>query len=195
MSEQMSEPLGETEKQMNEPLDETGKQMSERLLFRALNWLENTVLAVMTLALVLLAGGEIVGRWFDFGGTQTGVLVRYLVFWIAMVGALAAVRDGKHIQLDLLRSVLDAKHLAQLQRVADAGAAILCGAFAHFAWQMLLLEKDSGTTWLFGIPTYVCQAILPTVFALMAIRFALRVVFGLPASAPLSDADHQGGNA
>jgi TRAP-type C4-dicarboxylate transport system permease small subunit len=66
--------------------------------------IEDLLLAVLVLILVVLAGGQIVLRdFFHTGISWADPLMRQLVLWTGMLGALAAVRDEKHIALDVLQ--------------------------------------------------------------------------------------------
>jgi len=70
---------------------------------RWLDRIENGLIAVLVLAMVLLAGAQILLRnLFDSGIEWADPLLRALVLWTAMLGALAAARDDKHIGLDLV---------------------------------------------------------------------------------------------
>ena len=78
----------------------------------ALAWIariEEWVLTVLVLVLVLLAGGQILLRNLFGGGISwADPFLRTLVVWTAVLGALAAVRDDKHIAVDVLQRFLPA---------------------------------------------------------------------------------------
>ena len=75
-------------------------------VLRWLDRIENTLIGVLVLAMVLLADAQIVLRnLFDSGIDWADPLLRAMVLWTAMLGALAAARDDKHIGLDLVKPV------------------------------------------------------------------------------------------
>ena len=104
------------------------------LVRRSLVWLrylENGLLTALVLLLVVLAGAQIILRdFFDTGISWADPLMRELVLWTGMLGALAAVRDDKHIALDVLQRFL-APPAQKVARAVTLGfAALLCAAMA-----------------------------------------------------------------
>jgi TRAP-type C4-dicarboxylate transport system permease small subunit len=77
---------------------------------RGLIWLhrfEDGLIAFLVLLLVVLAGAQIVLRnFFDSGLPWADPVLRALVLWTGLLGALAAVREDKHISLDVLSRLL-----------------------------------------------------------------------------------------
>jgi len=156
---------------------------------RGLVWLrhlENGLLTALVLLLVLLAGTQIILRdVFHTGLSFADPLMRDLVLWTGMLGALAAVRDDKHIALDVLQRFLGSG-AQKIARVLTLGfAATLCGMLAYFSFVMVQNDyqgaSQSGA--FASMPAWVPEIILPAAFALMALRFALRA-FSPPAHAP-----------
>ena len=152
-------------------------------LLAVLNWIENAILAALVLLLVGLAGAQIVLRdFFDTGISWADPLMRNLVLWTGMLGALAAVRDDKHIALDVLQRYL-APVAQKIARIVTLGfAAAVCAAMAWYCFSMVKIELDSASQ-PGQIPAWVPEAILPVAFGLMALRFALRA-FAPPAHTP-----------
>lgn len=151
-----------------------------------LHRLEDAILAGALALLVLLSAAQIVMREaFATGWVWAEPASRTLVLWLAMLGALAATRDHKHIAIDALPRLLPPGPRRVAWTITQAFAALLCGAMAWYCWQMLEMERAAPAT-LFGpVPTWVGMLILPAAFALMALRFALSV--GLPPPQPDND--------
>jgi TRAP-type C4-dicarboxylate transport system permease small subunit len=75
-------------------------------LDRAGRLLENIILVTLLSGMILLAVGQIVLREvFDTGIIWADQLVRLIVLWLAMMGAMAACREDRHIRIDALSSV------------------------------------------------------------------------------------------
>jgi len=155
---------------------------------RRLLWLqriEDGILAVLVLALVALAGAQIVLRdFFDTGLSWGDPLMRDLVLWTGMLGALAAVRDDKHIALDVLQRFLSplAQRVARFATLVFAAA--VCAAMAWYSYGLVQIEFSGGAAAAsLPIPAWVPETILPFAFALMAVRFLLRA-FSPPAHPP-----------
>ncbi len=156
---------------------------------RALIWIErieNALLAALVLFLVVLAGTQIVLRdFFDTGLTWADPLMRSLVLWTGMLGALAAVRDDKHIALDVLQRFLSAKAQRAARIVTLGFTALVCAVVAYYCYTMLAIDlaESAQTGVVSKVPSWLPESILPLGFGLMAIRFALRA-FASPAHAP-----------
>ena len=74
---------------------------------------------------VVLAALQIVLRYgFDSGIAWADPLLRVLVLWLGLLGALAATRDRRHITIDVLSRMLPARAKA----AADAATSRVLGA-------------------------------------------------------------------
>lgn len=144
---------------------------------RALRWLdrlENALIAILVLAMVLLAGAQILLRnFFDTGIAWADPLLRAMVLWTAMLGALAAAREDKHIGLDVLAHFLHGRSKQVLRLVTLLFAAGICALMAWYGIGLVRLDYGSGIS-IAGIPNWLLEAIIPVGFGLLAIRLALR---------------------
>ena len=146
---------------------------------RALCWLnrlENALITLLALLLVLLAGAQVLLRLGNQGIVWLDPLLRVLVLWLAMVGALAAARGDKHISLDVLGRVLKgpARRFARL--LAFGFAALVSGMLAHASLGLIEVDRQAGTMLFNQVPGWWAESILPVVFGLLALRFVLRAV-------------------
>lgn len=147
-----------------------------------IRWIEDGILAVLVLLLVGLAGAQILLRdFFDTGISWADPVMRDLVLWTGMLGALAAVRDDKHIALDVLQRFLPPLAQRLARAVTLLFAAAICGAMAWYCWVML--RNDLGSAGNGPLPAWLPEVILPFAFALMTLRFIARA-FAPPAHAP-----------
>lgn len=160
------------------------KQGAQRGLER-LQKIEDWLLAILVLILVALAGAQIVLRnFFDTGLSWADPLLRALVLWTGMLGALAAVRDDKHIALDVLQRFL-APQAQRIARLLTLGfAAVLCAIMAWLSVDLVKIDLASGSNAFANVPSWFIESILPTGFGLMALRFSLRA-FAPPAHVPV----------
>lgn len=154
------------------------------------DWLrkiENGLLTVLVLALVLISGAQIFLRiFFETGLSWADPFSRGLVLWTGMLGALAAVRDEKHIALDLVQRYLTPK-LQRVVRITTFGfAGLLCAAMAWYCFNLVSIDYASAVASggiAAGLSACFIESILPVGFALMALRFGLRL-FAPPAHTP-----------
>jgi TRAP-type C4-dicarboxylate transport system permease small subunit len=141
---------------------------------RWLDRIETGLIALLVLAMVLLAGVQILLRdAFDTGLAWADPLLRAMVLWTAMLGALAAARDDKHIGLDLVTHFVHGRARRVLRAIALLFAAVVSAAMAWFGVGLVQLDLDSGATTA-GIPNAWIEAIVPVGFALLALRLFLR---------------------
>jgi TRAP-type C4-dicarboxylate transport system permease small subunit len=135
------------------------------------------LLVVLLGGLVLFASAQIVLRnVFSISVNWGDGLTRLAVFWLALIGALAAGRDGRHITMEALGRWLPARVQIAAGMCADVFAAAFCGVFAWFALMFVRDSRSYGDTVLSGIPAWWAQLIMPIAFALLAYRFALHAV-------------------
>jgi TRAP-type C4-dicarboxylate transport system permease small subunit len=127
--------------------------------------------------LIVFASAQIVLRnVFSIGVTWGDGLIRLAVLWLALLGALAASRDDRHITVGALVRWLPprAQHVAHV--VASLFGAAVSG---FFAWYSLLFVRDSqafGDTLLNELPAWPLQAIMPIAFGLIAYRYLLQAL-------------------
>lgn len=140
----------------------------------ALRWIERIetgCIAVLVLAMVLLAGAQILLRnLFDSGLSWADPLLRAMVLWTAMLGALAAARDDKHIGLDVLAHFVHGTARRAIHLVTLLFATGIAGLMAWYGWGLVQLDYD-GTGKIAGIPQWMIEAIIPIGFGLLALRF------------------------
>jgi TRAP-type C4-dicarboxylate transport system permease small subunit len=160
------------------------KAAAQRGLQR-LGKVEDWLLAILVLILVALAGAQIILRnFFDTGLSWADPLLRALVLWTGMLGALAAVRDDRHIALDVLQRFL-APPAQRVARVVTLGfAAAMCALMAWYSVDLVKIDLTSGSNAFANVPSWLIESILPAGFGLMALRFVLRA-FAPPAHVPV----------
>ena len=134
-----------------------------------------TVLVTILLALMILAAfSQIVLRNFFATGIDWGdALVRYLVVWVAFIGAAIATREGKHITIDLLSRWLTGGGSIAIQALACFFSAVICGLLTLAAIKFIWFESQMGGTAFFKLPVWVPELIMPVTFGLMTLRFLM----------------------
>ncbi len=139
---------------------------------RLVNHLEAALLALLLLGLVALSGLQIVLRnGFDEGLVWIDPLLRLAVLWLGLLGAVAAARRGKNIQIDLLGQAIPAGLRRVIGAVTQLTAAVVCGLLCWHGTRMVLLEAEFGDTGVLGLPIWLQQSIIPAAFGLMALIY------------------------
>jgi TRAP-type C4-dicarboxylate transport system permease small subunit len=146
-------------------------------MLELLHRVEDLVIAVLLTATMALAFYQIIQRNLWGTGIVWGdILVRIMVLWLGMAGAMAATREQKHIRIDLLTRFL----APGLKRAADSlsvlFAAAVCLVAGYFSLQFVVSEYAAGDIAFGRVPYWICAAILPFGFTIIALRYGIQFV-------------------
>jgi len=142
-----------------------------------LRLIESTVLVAVLAAMILLAAWQVVARnFFDTGLLWGDALVRVLVLWGAMVGAMVASRKDDHIRIDIVSRFVNEAKKRWLQRFACAFTCAVLAVFAWFSFKFVRFEFQDGVIAFASVPAWVCEAILPVGAGVMSLRYLMHVV-------------------
>lgn len=145
---------------------------------RGLRLLEDGLLVAVFVAMLLLAAAQIVMRnFFDAGFAWIDPLLRVLVLWVGMLGAVVATREDRHINIDVLSRFASPAILPWIKRGVSIATAIVCGLLAWHTFRFVRDEYAYSDFEVAGLPVWFWQAILPVGFALMTWRFLVLAVF------------------
>lgn len=148
---------------------------------KALTWLhrlEDSLLASMLGAMILLACAQIFLRNFaDWNFAWGDPLVRVMVLWVGLLGALAASRGNQHITVDVLSSFISGRLKAAARSLSHMFTTGICTVLAYVSYQFVLTERDLGSeAFRIGeieVYVWVLATVAPYAFGLMAVRYAL----------------------
>ncbi len=148
-------------------------------------WLEQSFLTLLLSGLIVLASTQILLRnGFSIGLAWGDGLVRLMVLWLALLGAIAASRDNRQIKIDLLSRLLS-EPLQKVARITtDLFTAIVTGLLAWHSWRFVQDSRIYGDTLLDDWPAWVFQLILPIGFGLICYRYVLRAARQLAGKQP-----------
>lgn len=150
-------------------------------LERAGRRVEDTLLVGLLLGMILLAGGQIIGRNL-FGTTflMGDELLRLMVLWVTLAAAVAASRSDRHISLSLLDRLLHGRWLSLSRLATQAFTAGVCGVVAWYSAAFVHDTYTYGDTLLGGVPAWTLQLVLPVGFGAMSYRHLVRALQQLP---------------
>lgn len=150
--------------------------MIDRTL-RTLRAAETGLLVALLSLMIGLAAYQVLARnFFDSGLLWGDGLVRVLVLWITLVGAMVAGRRDEHIRMDLVSRFLDWRWNRLLRRLTSAFTALVCGVFAYHAARFVMLDYQDGVVAFAAVPAWVCELILPLGAGVLCLRYLLHVV-------------------
>jgi TRAP-type C4-dicarboxylate transport system permease small subunit len=116
---------------------------------------------------------------FSIGLVWADGLVRLGILWLALVGAVAASRDRRHIAIDVVSRMLPPRAQAAVSVVRNTFTAAVCALLAWYSWVFVRDSREFGDTLLDGWPAWWFQLVMPVAFALIGYRFAARIVHTL----------------
>lgn len=146
-------------------------------LWRAGRFLEDAVLVLLLGGMISLAATQILMRnGFASGLVWADELLRILVLWVGLAGALAASRDRNQIRIDVLSRFLPPGARLGMQLITDLFTATVCAVVAWHAFVFVKGSFEYEDTLLGSLPAWWFQLILPGGFALMAWRYLVHAV-------------------
>ncbi|MGR9107582.1 MAG: TRAP transporter small permease [Gammaproteobacteria bacterium] len=152
-----------------------GKEKKTPRPIRVIDWLrrvEDGLLLILLSAMIALSGMQILLRNFWQGGmTWADPLLRVMVLWIALLGAMAATRSDRHITVDILSRHLPAKGRVISRLLTDLFTACVCALIAYHGGRFVLMEYQAETLAFATVPAWLCESIIPLGFGIIALRF------------------------
>ena len=149
---------------------------------------EDAILVLILTTMILLAAGQIVLRNFmDIGFIWADEMLRMLVLWLAVAGAVAASRNDKHINIDVLNRFLPERIALVVKVLVHLFTAIVCGAVAWHSLAFVQMSREFEDVLLGKVPAWILQAVLPVGFGLISWRYS---VFTLKEFLRLFHKDH-----
>jgi TRAP-type C4-dicarboxylate transport system permease small subunit len=149
-------------------------------LLRSLHRIEDGVLAFILLSMILIASSQIFLRnLFESGLVWADPLLRMMVLWLGLLGALAATRENRHIRIDLLKRFLSLKVRVFVRIFNNLFSALVVSVLAYHSMRFVMMEYDAGSVVFLNIPAWIPQLILPFGFAFMSVRFLIHFVIGI----------------
>lgn len=147
---------------------------------RFLGSIEDTLLVLLLAVMIGLAAWQILARnLFDTAILWGDPLLRTLVLWVGFLGAVAAARDDRQINVDVVSRFTVEPWLSRVRVVTDLATAVVSG---FLAWQAVRFVKDAVAyeeLAFASVPLWLTASILPVAFGLLSIRYLLLTGFHL----------------
>jgi TRAP-type C4-dicarboxylate transport system permease small subunit len=137
--------------------------------------LEDGVLILILVGMVLLAFIQIALRnIFGIGLIWIDPLVRQMLLWVTLAGAMVATRDHNHITVDAISRHLPPGRIKSAAGfICDTFATIVCALLTYSTFRVFHMEflDPVGGHIMTGFPLWASLLTLPTAFGVMTIRF------------------------
>ncbi|HEX7027528.1 MAG TPA: TRAP transporter small permease [Gammaproteobacteria bacterium] len=143
-------------------------------LIRLLHAVEDGILILLLTAMLLLGVTQILLRnVFDSGLLWAGPLLRVMLLWVGLLGAMVASRYDKHIGIDVLSRLAGEKWRPWLRIATDLFAGLVCVIVAFYAGRFVLDEFTYATPGFAGIPAWMLEIVIPLAFGVIALRYLI----------------------
>jgi len=161
---------------LSQKLRKSFLERAQMILYRV----EDSILVGLLMLMITLAVLQIFLRnLFETGIVWSDVLVRILVLWVGLVGAMVASRKGNHINIDIMERFLSERAKIIVNFVVELFTAFICSMVAYYSIRFVQMELVDGGRAFANVPTWVCEAIIPFAFVVIAIRYVLLSIVNL----------------
>jgi len=139
-----------------------------------LHWVEDAVLVGLLLLMIGMSVTQIFLRnLLETGIVWSDVMVRILVLWVGLIGAMVASRQDNHITIDILGRYLPERAKVYANFLVKLFAALICTIVAYYSLLFVQMEFADGGMAFAQVPTWLCEAIIPFAFTVIALRYFL----------------------
>ena len=137
-----------------------------------IDFLEKTVLSLLLLAMIGLACLQIVMRnIFSSGFADAESILRMMVLWVGLLGAIAASRSHKHIAIDVITRVLSDDVKRVVHTFIYLFVATVCTIITWHATRFVAMEFEAGEVAFGSVPAWITELILPFAFGTIALHY------------------------
>lgn len=135
---------------------------------------ENTALVLTLAAMIVLASTQIILRnFFESGFGWADEALRLMVLWVAMLGAVAASREQRHISINVLSRILPDPAKAWVAMFVDVFTVAVSLILAWYSWVFVAESREFQDRLLNDLPAWIFQSILPVAFILIAYHYVI----------------------
>ena len=146
-----------------------------------INRIEDGLLVLLLSTMVALAIFQVVLRnLFAEGIVWIDPLLRTLVLWVGLAGAVVATRSNNHIRIDILTKYLPEKILPYINRLVYLFTLVICLVIAWHGIRFVYSEYEYGTMAFASVPAWLAALIIPVSFLLIAVRYLLLLFMRQP---------------
>ena len=158
-------------------------------LGRAIGWITNAAMALSALgilaSLVMVAYAVVMRYVFNSAPTWVDDSVGFILVGIVMLGAATTLRQGGHINVDMLTDRLGAVGKRRAEMWATFSVLLVSLILIVNGWQTAMSSRAIGisTSGNVELPVYLLELLLPlggVLMLLVSLEALLRLALGLP---------------
>ena len=114
--------------------------------------------------------------FFSSGLLWADPLLRYLVLWSGMLGAVVATRERKHIAIDVVGYLAPPSVKPWVQLLLDIFSSLVGAALTWASVIFVRNEAAFGSLSLLSLPSWLWNLIFPLAFFLITVHFLLALI-------------------
>ena len=143
-------------------------------IIRIINRVEDGLLVFILSSMILLSVFQVLARnFFSEGVVWIDPMLRMLVLWVGLAGAVVATRTDNHIRIDVLLKYMPGRFRVYINRLIYLFTSSVCLLITWHAYRFVYSEYEYGSVAFASIPTWVTALILPLGFFFIAARYLL----------------------
>lgn len=138
--------------------------------------LEEVIVTTLLSSILILAIIQIILRNIFNDGLLWGEsLLRVLVLWLGMAGAILATHQGKQINIDVLSQFLTTRYRCYFRKLSHLFVSIVCMIISYYSFIFVVYEYELGSYALKNIPAWLAESVIPVSFFIMGIRYLINI--------------------
>lgn len=146
-------------------------------LIKFIHSIENNLVILLLASIIILAITQVMLRnFFDSGIVWGDSLLRILVLWLGLAGAIVASRQGKQLNIDVLSQYVPDRYKTYIKQLNFLFTALVCIIISYYSFEFTWLEYQDGNFALEKIPAWLTISIIPVAFAMMSIKYLLQLI-------------------
>ncbi len=139
--------------------------------------LENILIIILLSLMVIVSFLQVILRnLFETGILWADPFLRYVVLWIAFIGASLATREDRHINIDIFTRLLPPRFKKFSSAITNIFASIACFLLLMASIDFIKMEVDFPSVVFLGLENWMLELVIPIGFGLMGFRFLFRAV-------------------
>ncbi len=137
-----------------------------------LHRVEDSILVGLVVLMIGTAVMQILLRnLFESGIVWGDTMIRILVLWIGLVGAMVASRKGDHISIDIIARYVPQRAGKAIHCFVELFTALVCSVATYYSTYFVISEYEYGGKAFSMVPVWMCEAIIPLALSIIALRY------------------------
>jgi len=146
-----------------------------------IEWTEGWLVCLILAEMILLAFAQVILRnIFSFGYAWIEELLRVSVLWVGFLGASLAIKQERHINIDVLSRTIPEQYKPVLKTIINLVLFGVCLTLLLASVEYIRVEKEFGEiSDQLHAPVWILQLIFPFLFGLGCFRFTVQTIESL----------------